>query len=55
MEDKEFAKKLEEIEEKSKHEIPPCDLQNNDYAQISLKKEEACKLKELLEKIIKQL
>jgi len=52
---KELVKKLEKFEEKAKHEIPPCDLENNDYVQIRLKKEEANKLKDLLNTVIKQL
>ena len=55
MEDNERFKKLEELEEKSKHEIPPCDLETGDYAQIQLNRADAEKLKELLSVIIKQL
>lgn len=56
MENKEkIAKKLEEFEEKNKHAIPPCDLENNDYMQIKLKREDALKLKELLNVVLKQL
>lgn len=55
MENKEIVEKLEEFEEKAKHKIPPCDLENNDYAYIKLNKEDARKLKELLSVILKQL
>lgn len=55
MEDNETVKKLEELEEKRKHEIPPCDLESSDYSTIKLNREDAHKLKELLGVVIKQL
>lgn len=55
MNNEEIAKKLEEFEEKAKHEIPPCDLENDDYAQIKLNRKDAENLKELLSFILGQL
>ena len=55
MEDNELVRKLEEFEKKAKHEIPPCDSECGDYAQINLNREDARKLKELLSEVIKQL
>ena len=54
MENKEIEK-LDEFEEKAKHDIPPCDLENNDYAHIKLNKKDALELKELLSFVLKQL
>ena len=34
MEDNELVRKLEEFEKKAKHEIPPCDSESGDYAQM---------------------
>lgn len=55
MNDKEKYEKLVGFEEKAKHKIPPCDLGYNDYAKIELKNEDARKLKELLNMVLKQL
>ena len=55
MEDNELVKKIEGLQEKAKHEIPPCDSESGDYAQINLNREDARKLKELLSEVIKQL
>ncbi len=52
---KEQEKKCEELDEKTKHEISPCDSESGDYAQINLNREDARKLKELLSEVIKQL
>lgn len=55
MENEDVVKKLKEFEGKAKHEISPCDLGSGDYAQIKLNKEDALKLKELLNVVLKQL
>lgn len=53
--DKTDIEKLEEFEEKRKHEIPPCDLESGNYSIIKLKNEDARKLKDLLTNILEQL
>lgn len=55
MTDNEIVKKLEEFEEKQKHEIPPCDQESGDYSIIKLNKKDSEKFKELLNHILIQL
>lgn len=51
----ETLKKLEEMEERYKNEIPPCDLENDNYTVIKLRNKDAATLKELLNKVISQI
>ena len=51
----ETLKKLEEMEERYKNEIPPCDLENDNYTVIKLRNKDATTLKELLNKVISQI
>lgn len=51
----EILKKLEEMEERYKNEIPPCDLENDNYTVIKLRNKDATTLKELLNKVISQI
>lgn len=55
MNNDEKIKKLEEFDEKNKHEIPPCDQETDDYSIIKLNKKDSENLKELLNHILGQL
>ena len=55
MKNSENIKKLEELDEKRKHEISPCDQECGDYSIIKLNIKDAENLKELLSYVLGQL